>query len=135
MIGGEHDIVNFVPRGTGKALEFSCFNDALSRSVSMTPIAGDSSDVARGQIWAKGTLLGAQCATVQNKTGNLVGTAFVARDMMQIVDALHEDGKLRYWGFSYGTILGATVMAMFPDRMDKIILDGVVNPTQYYENK
>ena len=52
--------------------------------------------------------------------------------MMQIVDALNEDGLLRYWGFSYGTVLGATVAAMFPDRMDKVVLDGVVNPHSYY---
>lgn len=51
---------------------------------------------------------------------------------MQIVDALGEDGLLRYWGFSYGTALGATVAAMFPKRMDKVVLDGVLNPHQYY---
>lgn len=27
-----------------------------------------------------------------------MGTAFVVRDMMRIVDALGEDGMLRYWG-------------------------------------
>jgi pimeloyl-ACP methyl ester carboxylesterase len=35
-------------------------------------------------------------------------------------------------GFSYGTLLGATVAAMFPDKMDKVVLDGVVNPFEYY---
>lgn len=35
-------------------------------------------------------------------------------------------------GFSYGTVLGATVASMFPDRMDKVILDGVMNPHEYY---
>jgi hypothetical protein len=38
------------------------------------------------------------CYEAQNKTGSLIGRAFVARDMMQIVDALDEDGLLRYWG-------------------------------------
>ena len=55
--------------------------------------------------------------------------------MIQIVDALQcegEDGLLRYWGFSYGTVLGATVAAMFPDKMDKVILDGNVNLHEYY---
>ena len=52
--------------------------------------------------------------------------------MMQIVDALNEDGLLRYWGFSYGSVLGETVAAMYPDRMDKIVLDGVLNPRNYY---
>ena len=54
---------------------------------------------------------------------------------MQIVDALGEDGLLRYWGFSYGTALGATVAAMFPDRMDKVILDGVLNVQEYYAGR
>lgn len=35
-------------------------------------------------------------------------------------------------GLSYGTTLGATVAAMFPDRIDKLILDGVQNPHEYY---
>lgn len=35
-------------------------------------------------------------------------------------------------GLSYGTTLGATVAAMFPERVDKIILDGVQNPHEYY---
>jgi hypothetical protein len=38
------------------------------------------------------------CAAAQNETGTLLGTAFVARDMMRIVDALGEDGLLRFWG-------------------------------------
>lgn len=43
--------------------------------------------------------------------------------MMRIVDALGEDGKLRYWGISYGTVLGQVVASMFPDRMARILLD------------
>lgn len=59
----------------------------------------------------------------------------MVRDMMQIVDALGEDGMLRFWGVSYGSLLGSTAVAMFPDKVDKIILDGVVNPFEYYENR
>ncbi|MBE3048829.1 hypothetical protein IMZ48_41295 [Candidatus Bathyarchaeota archaeon] len=35
-------------------------------------------------------------------------------------------------GISYGSVLGATVANMFPDRMDKVVLDGVVNSDNYY---
>lgn len=38
----------------------------------------------------------------------------------------------RLVGLSYGTTLGATVTAMFPDRVDKVILDAVQNPHEYY---
>lgn len=59
----------------------------------------------------------------------------MARDLISIVDALGEDGMLRYWGFSGGSTLGNTVVAMFPERIDKVILDGVVNPHEYYQNQ
>lgn len=36
----------------------------------------------------------------------------------EIIDALDEDGMLRYHGLSYGTQLGATFASMFPDRVD-----------------
>lgn len=48
--------------------------------------------------WQDSTGIADRCYQFQNETGNFLGTAFVARDVMQIVDALHEDGLLRYWG-------------------------------------
>ncbi|KAL8686032.1 MAG: hypothetical protein Q9218_007393, partial [Villophora microphyllina] len=63
---------------------------------------------------------------------DLLGTGCVARDVMQVVDALDEGGLLNYWGFSYGTVLGVTVAAMFPDRMGQVVLDGNFNPNDYF---
>ena len=87
-----------------------------------------------GRFWARGTILAEQCGRrpQQNKTGALIGTAFTARDVVSVAEALGEDGLVRFWGFSYGTTLGATLVAMFPDKVDRVILDGVQNPHEYY---
>lgn len=65
-------------------------------------IMSNASDTAAGMLWS--TLGGfvEECYQKNNVTGQLLSTAFVARDMMQIVDALGEDGMLRYWGMFFG---------------------------------
>ncbi|KAK1964290.1 alpha/beta-hydrolase [Colletotrichum sublineola] len=40
-------------------------------------------------------------------------------------------GKLVYWGFSYGTLLGQTFAAMYPHLVGRLILDGVVQSGEY----
>ncbi|KAL8833591.1 MAG: hypothetical protein Q9170_004174 [Blastenia crenularia] len=135
-IGGEYDLIGFDPRGTSTTIPFNCIPDATDRSLFLTTSkAGDylnATDSAIGQSWAAMTALGDLCSESNGDTGELIGTGFVARDLMQIVDALDEGPLLNYWGFSYGTILGDTVAAMFPDRMGKIVLDGNLNPHDYY---
>lgn len=37
-------------------------------------------------------------------------------------------------GVSYGTILGATVAAMFPDRIGHMLLGGVLDAREYYND-
>lgn len=87
------------PRGTANTIPFSCYNTSIERGIAQLGIvAGNASDVALGQIWGNTQVIADTCYATQNETGRLIGTAFVARDMMCIVDALGEDGMLRYWG-------------------------------------
>jgi pimeloyl-ACP methyl ester carboxylesterase len=40
--------------------------------------------------------------------------------------------KLQYWGVSYGTVIGLTFAALHPERVSRVILDGVVDPVDHY---
>ncbi|GAB2802846.1 alpha/beta hydrolase [Streptomyces chlorus] len=57
-----------------------------------------------------------------------VGTLDAARDM-DVLRALMGDDSLHYVGVSYGTYLGATYADLFPTRVGRMVLDGVVDPT------
>lgn len=86
-----------------------------------------------------------------------VSTALVARDMVEIVDQVdahlrkeldlrreRENNRqavispdsvspalLNYWGLSYGSYLGNTFASMFPERMGRMVLDGIVDADDY----
>ncbi|CRK26846.1 hypothetical protein BN1723_013896 [Verticillium longisporum] len=126
MSGDEYDLVTFDPRGTGP-LPFTC--GAIGPMLSQQK-PNDTLE----EIWGRAGAVAAQCAkhSTGNKHAELLGTVALVRDTMQVVDALAEDGLLRFWGYSYGTIVGATAAAMFPDRIDRMVLDGVVNPHKWY---
>ncbi|CCE31611.1 uncharacterized protein CPUR_05464 [Claviceps purpurea 20.1] len=80
------------------------------------------------------------------------GTASVARDMVEVADQIeklrqNEANKsspatarnstsqdvvrVQYLGFSYGTVLGHFLMSLFPERVGRIVLDGVVDARDY----
>jgi hypothetical protein len=52
----------------------------------------------REVIWNTLVSLSESCEAEDGDIGEYLGTAFVARDMLEIVDALNEDGLLRYLG-------------------------------------
>ncbi|KAL8691914.1 MAG: hypothetical protein Q9224_004072 [Gallowayella concinna] len=137
VTGGVYDLISFDPRGVGDTIPFSCFTNDSSRRIYnvKAPMFLNSSDTAIGAIWAARKTLVRSCLENAKDRGELVGTGYVARDMMQIVDALNEGGLLNYMGVSYGTLLGSTVAAMFPDRMGKLVLDAVINPRDYYAGR
>lgn len=58
----------------------------------------NASDTAIGTAWAVQKSFAESCYQNAKDIGEYMSSAFVARDMMQIVDALDEDGMLRFFG-------------------------------------
>ncbi|KAK2764477.1 hypothetical protein FQN54_009172 [Arachnomyces sp. PD_36] len=137
ITGGEYDLVANDPRGTANTLTASCFNTELERQLivgqPMSVVPSREDELALGRLWGQTQIAEDSCFNFPGfqEQGSLIGTSFAARDLLELVDALEEDGLLRYYGTSYGTVLGSVFAAMFPDRIDRMVLDGVLNPHEY----
>lgn len=123
------DLVGWDPRGVGRSDHVDCVDDldqflgALDPTPD-TPAERAAYDDATSQF----------TAACQRSSGRLlahVSTQDTARDMDRIAAALGEDA-ITYFGFSYGSALGATFATMFPERVRAIVIDGAANPTADY---
>ncbi|KAH7099404.1 alpha/beta-hydrolase [Auriculariales sp. MPI-PUGE-AT-0066] len=136
MIGDDFDHVAFDPRGVGfttPSLQlFRTTAEAKIFALARPTTLNDSADsLARTWAWSKmmGKLVEERKEV--NWVAQHMSTAIVARDMLAITRAFGRE-KLQYWGFSYGSVLGATYATMFPDKVERIIIDGVVDGENYY---
>lgn len=139
VLGQEFDIIGFDPRGVGAstpaltypgtAEEELGFVGNYSTWVDLTEESWPTLPERMKEVeeWAllnereRGDVL--KHATTDN----------VARDMLSIVRA-HGEEKLQYWGISYGTALGSVFASMFPDNVERMIIDGVLDQEGYYNN-
>lgn len=120
------DIIGFDPRGTGMSEPaIDCIDDydAFFAGGDITP----DTDAERREIVDSSREFTELCF---EKNGDLlphVGTNNVARDMDMIRRSLGEE-KISYFGFSYGSELGAVWATMFPDTVRAAVLDGATDP-------
>lgn len=134
MVGEGFHLVAFDPRGVnGSRPEALCYPDAQTRrdrsGKRNRDIIQDSPDV---YAWAQN--YAQACADTTGEHGQHINTPQAASDMNSILDALGQE-KLHYWGLSYGTILGQTYGMLFPERVGRMILDGVANVFQFYTSE
>jgi pimeloyl-ACP methyl ester carboxylesterase len=149
VIGTNYDIVSFDPRGLSRSIpSANCTppplsGPAISRRGLPKIHAPTVLDSHYEAIAADAKVVGDACQKQiegADQAGPHMTTAVNVRDMISIVDAFarSKDAKgvenatlINYWGFSYGTVIGATLGSMFPDRIGRVVFDGVVDPEGY----
>jgi pimeloyl-ACP methyl ester carboxylesterase len=122
------DVVGFDPRGVARSTPLRCFAtqedaDAVFGRMALMPITKqeerDTLDALRDY--------GRFCDRFAGPLLQEMSTENVARDLDRLRAGVG-DRQLNYLGFSYGTLLGATYVNLFPNRSRAIILDGNVDP-------
>lgn len=64
-----------------------------------------------------------------------IGSAAVVRDLVAANDAIEGPGQdINFYGYSYGTLLAMQFTQMFPDRVGRVIIDGVVDPSDWSQD-
>ncbi|KZT58682.1 hypothetical protein CALCODRAFT_230866 [Calocera cornea HHB12733] len=68
------------------------------------------------------------CGVRLGQTVRYMGTTTVIRDIAFITDVLEGKGSLiNYYGGSYGSIIGQYLVSMFPDRVGRVAIEGIVD--------
>lgn len=125
-VRARYDLIGMDPRGIGRSDKVSC---ALPVPSILFSAGFDAFGYARDTALASG--LAAACLAPDPDKIRNITTRNTARDMDVVRSAFGEQ-KINYFGASYGTYLGSVYAQMFPDHIDRSVLDSAVDPERIW---
>ncbi|KAJ7499674.1 TAP-like protein-domain-containing protein [Mycena latifolia] len=137
IVGPEFDVIGFDPRGIGRSTpRVSFFETRSERAIWLgnadaKAVSLNASADAVARAYARAIIEGQLAGERDVGSLRFINTDHTARDMLRIVQA-HGMEKIQYWGFSYGSVLGATFASMFPDNVGRLVIDGVADSENYF---
>jgi pimeloyl-ACP methyl ester carboxylesterase len=127
--GDPYDWIGFDPRGVGRSIpRLSCNGDYFAPG---RPYYVPETDAIREAWWHKTRQYARDCTAAGGALLAHTKTTDWVEDMESIRKALGAE-KINYYGFSYGTYLGQVYSTLHPDRVRRMVFDGVVNPTRVW---
>lgn len=125
-VAAQYDVIGFDPRGVGRSQPaVDCARDYFAPvrpdSVPRTP-SMERANLSRVMSFAKA------CADKYASVLPYLDTVSAARDLDVIRQAL-DAPTVSYFGYSYGTYLGAVYAKLFPQRVRRLVLDSIVDPS------
>ncbi|KAK7468354.1 hypothetical protein VKT23_002869 [Stygiomarasmius scandens] len=130
-IGNQFDFIGFDPRGVTFSSPNVTVAEETSTFFTQEPLDLNSTLQALPYAWAGWQAFGQAAQARDNGILDFVTTGNVARDMLEMTQALGQE-KLQYYGASYGTALGAAFATLFPERVGRMALDGCVDMDGYF---
>jgi pimeloyl-ACP methyl ester carboxylesterase len=117
-----YDVIGFDPRGVGGSTALNCRTAPAIAAPDSRPADADF-----GKWAAEAREAEESCQKSAGGIRQFISTANTARDM-DVVRAVLGEQKINYLGYSYGTYLGAVYGTLFPNRLDRSVLDSAVHP-------
>ncbi|WP_062379444.1 alpha/beta hydrolase [Demequina pelophila] len=117
-----YDVIGFDPRGVGLSTPVDCGDGETLDSFFLAEATIESEadlEASRASV----ADFAASCRELSGPVVENADTTSAARDM-DVIRALVGDDRLNYLGYSYGTQLGATYAALYPERVGRMVLDG-----------
>jgi pimeloyl-ACP methyl ester carboxylesterase len=121
----QFDVVGWDPRGTGASTPAVDCTEDYDRYFGIDSPPND--DDAKQKMIDLTQEFVDLCVERNGEMLKYISTEASARDMDSIRNALNED-KISYFGFSYGSELGATWVTLFPDTVRAAVFDGASDP-------
>ncbi|KAF9264971.1 hypothetical protein L218DRAFT_176456 [Marasmius fiardii PR-910] len=148
IIGEDWDLIGFDPRGVGRTVPSTrCFdsteafrkvfsNTVVERGLTIPSVSDLTSPTLRGSLVDQYREFnrvkeeqGHICEKSMGDELRYMSSTTVARDIEFMSRVLGgNDTKINYWGESYGTVIGSNLINLFPERIGRVVMDGVVNP-------
>lgn len=119
------NLVGWDPRGTNASAPVHCYNTEQLRELYDIEYDLDT-DEGWEAYEADAAAFGQACAENTDEQLEFVGTPNTIKDMDIIRAVLGED-ELNFFGFSYGTKLGALYAQEFPETVGRFVLDGAMD--------
>ncbi|MEV5685685.1 alpha/beta hydrolase [Streptomyces sp. NPDC052164] len=124
-VAAAYDVIGFDPRGVGKSRPaLNCVPKYFD------PVRPDSVPTSYRDERAKRDRAASFAAACGEKHGDLLpymDTVSAAKDLDVIRRALGSR-QINYFGYSYGTYLGAVYAKLYPERVRRLVLDSIVDP-------
>jgi pimeloyl-ACP methyl ester carboxylesterase len=122
-----YDLIGFDPRGVAASTPVACVDGPGMDAITAADydFATDEGVAAAEAAWGE---FGAACLANTGPLLEHVDTVSAATDMDVLREVLGDE-QLTYVGYSYGTQLGATYAALFPENVGRLVLDGALDPT------
>jgi pimeloyl-ACP methyl ester carboxylesterase len=124
-IRDQFDIVGFDPRGVGSSEPALRCDEKGQAGGTFFAMPATSAQLAADESFTKKHVQA--CTRSAGALLPYMGTQWAARDMDVLRAALGQS-RLTYFGWSYGTVLGASYVQQFPQRVRAFVLDGALAP-------